>query len=156
MKELFPQEIQAKRNLQSQKTTGYDSQQNTVGVGDVVSVIQGSYAKMTGTIKHIMKGSFWLHSTLHLKNSGIFVTRGRSCVVAGNKNAFQQPGTSESKLIKPVRRIGKDESLGKTLKITKGMYKGLLAQVSTDVLSYIHFVFFQKIFSNNLNWILYT
>ena len=41
--QVYPQEIQTKRNFQSQKSTGFDSQQNTVSVGDVVNVISGGY-----------------------------------------------------------------------------------------------------------------
>ena len=44
--QVYPQEIQAKRNFQSQKSTGFDSQQNTVSVGDVVNVISGMYIRV--------------------------------------------------------------------------------------------------------------
>lgn len=45
----------------------------------------GEHAKRSGTVKHIMKGNMWIHSTLYLKNSGVFVVKGRQCHVAGSK-----------------------------------------------------------------------
>ena len=81
-----------------------------------------------------MKGVFWLHSNLHLKNSGIFVTRGRLCVLAGSKlNNTTGGGSNQQQKIMPIpthnRRFGKDDCIGKTLRITKGEYKGHLGQI---------------------------
>jgi transcription elongation factor len=134
VKEIFPQEVQAKRNLQSQRSSGFDSEQNTVVIGDVVNVTSGPHAKLTGTVKHMMKGSFWLHSNMYLKNSGIFVTRGRYCIIAGAKSANHSQSKSQLasqsvSFSKPIRKVGKDENIGNTLRITKGQYKGLLCQV---------------------------
>lgn len=59
----------------SPKATSYDGQQSTVKVGDTVTVITGPHEKLSGTIKHMMKGMLWLHSNSYLKNSGIFVVK---------------------------------------------------------------------------------
>lgn len=85
-KDVFPQELQGKRNTQSQRSSMLDSNQNAMHVGDTVNVISGKYSNRSGTIKHIMKGILWLHSNSYLKNSGIFVTSARSCVIAGATN----------------------------------------------------------------------
>ena len=58
-KDVYPQELHGKRNFQSQRSTGFDKNQNTVGVGDVVNVVEGVHQKKSGTIKHIMKGTLW-------------------------------------------------------------------------------------------------
>ena len=96
-----------------------------------MNVTSGTYAKLTGTVRHIMKGVFWLHSNLHLKNSGIFVTRGRLCILAGSKINDNSMNTQQQKFQPAAtqKRHGKDDSIGKTLRITKGEYKGHLAQI---------------------------
>jgi transcription elongation factor len=154
VKEVFPMEIQSQRNSQSLRSTAIDSGDNSMKVGDVVNVISGEYAKKSGTIKHIMKGSLWLHSNSHLKNSGIFVTRGRAVVVAGSKTntgassmsmsitiAGRRGATAVTSAInsgigtkivpgaKPNHKVGKDSSIGTTVRITKGQYKGHMAQI---------------------------
>jgi transcription elongation factor len=63
--------------LFSPKASSYDGQQNTVKVGDTVKVITGPHEKLSGTIKHMMKGMLWLHSNSYLKNSGIFVVKSK-------------------------------------------------------------------------------
>ena len=79
---------------------------------------KGTHAKSTGTIKHIMKGSFWLHSNLYLKNSGIYVVRGRFVTVVGGggKTAGSGGVAGYSGMTKFLgsgpRRMGKDESIG--------------------------------------------
>jgi transcription elongation factor len=62
--------------MQSPRAMTLDAQQNTIKIGDTVTVTAGAHAKLIGTIKHTIKGSLWLHSNTYLKNSGIFVVRG--------------------------------------------------------------------------------
>ena len=92
-----------------------------------------------------------LHSNSHLKNSGVFVVRARSCVVAGIKassmnsmmnapvasssrggtpnNVTGSIGTKVSVLAKPNSKVAKDPDIGVTVRITKGPFKGHMAQV---------------------------
>lgn len=157
VKDVFPQEIQSKRNVQSERSNSFDSQQNTVKVGDTVNVVSGAHAKLSGTVKHIMKGNLWLHSIEYLKTSGVFVVKARNCVVAGNSNA---PLPAFSAGYKGVLdgatgasgsrggggrgggggggRIGKDSAINQTVKIKKGAYKGLLAQVIDATPTHFH------------------
>lgn len=137
IKDVLPQEVQRKRNQQSNRSTGFDAQQATVSVGDLVDVRTGLYIKKKGTVKAIMNGCFWLHSTSHLKNSGIFVIRGRQCVLSGRSKASLLSATSSSAV--PTKATGggfrsaPDVAVGKTVKIIKGGFKGFLAQVVSVV-----------------------
>ena len=146
IKEILTHELQGKRNTQSQRSTAFDAQQNTIHIGDSVKVNSGINANRTGTIKHIMKGNIWLHSNAYLKTSGIFVIKGRSCVLCGNLNKKANAGLSDL-IIKPTVSTakppvgktahghggaggrGKDPNIGKPVRIIKGGFKGLLGQI---------------------------
>jgi transcription elongation factor len=165
VKEVLPQELSGKRNTQSQRSSAFDAQQNTIKVGDTVNVTSGPHANRSGTIKHIMKGNLWLHSNAYLKNSGVFVIKGRACVLAGSSmgiasnssklygrsaaygaNEMTFPTTANS-LIRPTISTskpppgaksgggggnfkgGKDPDIGKTIRIIRGSFKGLLGTI---------------------------
>jgi len=136
VKEVLPQELQKNRNRQSSRSTGFDAQQSTVAVGDLVEVRSGAHIKKKGTVKAIMNGCFWLHSTNHLKHSGVFVIRGRHCVLSGKK-VSSLTGTTLTSLgskaaasaSMPNNKAARDPTIGKTVKIIKGGFKGFLAQV---------------------------
>lgn len=159
VRDVLPQELLGKRNTFSARSTGFDVQQNPIAVGDTVKVTTGFHAKLTGTVKQMMKGTLWLHSNSYLKNSGIFVVKTRNCIVAGGKTATPTlsqgykgvllpaaAGGSVSSVGGPTavgagalarggsnsagnRGGGRDYMIGKTVRITKGGFKGLLAQV---------------------------
>ena len=59
------------------KAASFDSQHNTIKVGDTVTVTAGEHLKLSGTIKHMIKGMLWLHSDHYMKNSGIFVAKSK-------------------------------------------------------------------------------
>ena len=51
-------------------------------VEDQVTVTErGEHFQMRGTIKHIMRGTLWIHTKQEPRNSGIFVVRNRSVTV---------------------------------------------------------------------------
>jgi len=161
VRDVLPMELLGKRNTFSARSTGFDVQQNVIAIGDTVKVTTGFHAKLSGTVKQMMKGTLWLHSNSYLKNSGIFVVKTRNCVVAGGKTATpimsqsykgvllpatQQAGSNMSSVggVTAVgagamgrggsnsagnRGGGRDFMIGKTVRITKGGHKGLLAQV---------------------------
>ena len=155
VKDVFPQEISTKRNNMSQRSSAFDSQQQTITNQDVVKVISGTYSGKSGSVLHIMKGNVWIHSNNHLKNGGVMVIRGRNCKLAGsaaagstsnaskanadlNRALGRQTAIGEGSLstqqIQTFRPgggtgFGKDPIIGKTVKIIKGGYKGYLAQV---------------------------
>lgn len=147
VKDISPQQILAKQNTFSSKSKTFDANQHSISVGDVVNVIAGPHKKLTGTIKHIMRGKLWLHSDSYLKHSGIFVVPSRSVTVAGGMAgnigtpANMQMGMGVTMNRKPdgtpasyqstpnggggTMRLGRDPLVSKTVTITKGAYKGL-------------------------------
>lgn len=84
-----------------------------------------------------MNGCFWLHSNNHLKNSGVFVIRGRHCVLSGRTKISSLGNTALTSLgskaaasaNQPNHKAARDPMVGKTVKIIKGGFKGFLAQV---------------------------
>ena len=109
----------------------------------MIKVTDGPFRNKSGTIKHILKSVLWVHSTSHLKDSGIFVVRSRSCVLSGSKSQSFQPMSNilppfpsaklptqdNSTRQQSSSRHVKDSNIGKTAVIVKGAYKGYLAQV---------------------------
>ena len=141
-KDLVPPELQGKKNVQSSRASAFDSQQTSIYPGDSVKVVSGVHAGKLGSIRHIMKGNLWLHSTTYLKNSGIFAVRARFCVVAGKKAGALVASTSFSTSASaasvgskvaavsgPNFKAARDSNVGNTVRITKGQYKGELAQI---------------------------
>ncbi|KAJ1418641.1 hypothetical protein B484DRAFT_481589, partial [Ochromonadaceae sp. CCMP2298] len=152
-RDLLPSELRGNRNALSRRSTGTDVQQSPLRVGDSVKVTMGLHAKQTGTIQHMMKGTLWLHSNTYLKSSGIFVSQTRSCVVAGGKTPTPMLSASYKGVLTPspsesvqgptgvgagaLRGGGggrggpqqRDSMIGKTVRITKGGHKGVLATV---------------------------
>jgi len=146
-KNVLPVEIKGKKSSSRGSTGAFDHMKNPLCVGDTVSVVEGQHSKLSGTIKHINRSILWLHSTTHLKNSGIFVVKGKSCLLAGGQlkdsasttaavlNATY--GSNAPAVSRPMtfaKRGVKDPMVGKTVKLKKGSYKGLLAHIvdSTD------------------------
>ncbi len=99
VKDVTPQEIRSKQNALSQRAFAVDSSSNRFVVNDMVSVISGPMQGMSGTVKHIFKGVIWLHNNTHNKNSGVFVTRSRQCLLSGGSSSSQsRPITDNFKL----------------------------------------------------------
>lgn len=162
VRDVLPMELLGKRNTFSQRSTGFDIQQNVISVGDTVKVTSGLHAKLSGTVKQMMKGTLWLHSNFYHRDSGIFVVKTRNCVVSGGNavtpalsagykgvlNTPVHPAAGGSVSVQGVAAVGagamgrggsnnagnrgaggRDWMVGKTVRITKGGFKGLLAQV---------------------------
>ncbi|CAE7269249.1 Spt5 [Symbiodinium microadriaticum] len=124
-------------------TTGaFDHMKNPLCVGDTVSVVQGMHNGKTGTIKHINRSVLWLHSNSYLKNSSIFVVKGKSCILAGSQqkdsasttaavlNATYDTNPVVARGVTSSRRAGaKDDMIGKSVKLGKGSYKGMLGHI---------------------------
>lgn len=136
-KTLRPMEIRGKANNTSMRASAVDNMMNPMRVGDTVTVMEGAHIKKTGTIKHIHKSTVWLHCDTYFKHSGIFPVRARGCALAG---ASLKTRGNEAMAPPAGRGFGsrappKDEKIGKTVKITKGAYKGHLGVVreATDI-----------------------
>ena len=139
VKDVYPQEITSKRNALSAKQTAFDSTQTNISPGDIVKVLTGhEYIGKSGTVRHIMRGNLWIHSNNHLKNSGVMVVRGRSCVLAGSNTASSSQARNNAVAAQsiaiatfaPSNRTGnKEAAIGKTVKIIRGGFKGFLGNV---------------------------
>jgi len=145
-KEVRPQELQGKKNHQSSRASAFDSQQTSIYPGDSVKIVSGVHAGKSGAIKHIMKGNLWLHSNTYLKHAGVIAVRARFCVVHGKRagmlpgagatsfassasTAAASVGSKVASVTGPNYKAARDSHVGKTVRITKGQYKGELAQV---------------------------
>jgi transcription elongation factor SPT5 len=150
-KNVRPVEIKGKKSSMRGASGAFDHMKNPLCVGDSVSVVEGIHAKKTGTVKHINRSVLWLHSTTYLKNSGIFVVKGKSCLLAGGQvkdasaattaaviNATYGGGAGGVGGASITNRGGggafskhgsKDPMVGKSVTITRGSYKGMLAHV---------------------------
>jgi transcription elongation factor SPT5 len=147
LKEVRPMEVKGKRAPARGATGAFDHLKNPLAIGDTVSVVQGKYAKKTGTVKHINRSVLWLHSTSHLINSGIFVEKGKSCLLAGSK--IKGSGNTAATLLNAAFNTdagatlirtqafrkgggkggGQDEEHGKAVKLTQGGHKGHLGRI---------------------------
>lgn len=96
---IRPQAIQSKRD--SRLIKAFDSQRNTLQVGDLVKVIDGPYVSgkkdaeddKQGQVKHIFRTSVWVYSRKHVEHGGIFVSRAKNLLLVGAKPADNQPQT---------------------------------------------------------------
>jgi transcription elongation factor SPT5 len=147
-KNVRPVEIKGKKSAMRGASGAFDHMKNPLCVGDSVSVVEGVHAKKTGTVKHINRSILWLHSTTYLKNSGIFVVKGKSCLLAGGQVKDVSAATTAavinatyggSSTLQVANRGGgggafskhgsKDPMVGKSVTISRGSYKGMLAHV---------------------------
>ncbi len=132
VRRVKPEEARGKRNAISSRSMALDAEQNTIRCGNVVNIIEGRYIRSVGTIKHMHRAVLFIHSRTHQSNSGIFVVRARSCVLAGNKRDGSQltgtgyvsnVGEQKDNVLRDSRNMH-DELLGQTVKLIKGQYKG--------------------------------
>lgn len=149
-------DLLGKKNSQSQRTTAFDASHNNVNCGDTIKVHDGPHKNRSGTIKHILKSVLWLHSSSHLKDSGIFVVRSRSCVLSGSKakaatsfgyGGSMSPGATPAGPSPShggaARSVGsgprqKDSVIGKTITITRGANKGYQGTVLDSSETHYH------------------
>jgi transcription elongation factor SPT5 len=149
VKTVSPLQLRGKKNNYSlQNVSAFDHLYHPLKSGDTVNVVEGTYIRKSGTIKHINKNILFLHSTTQMKNSGIFVVKAKSCILAGS-NVKESTDTATTLLkasltggskasvdarLKSVMKRGgqRDENIGKTVKIIKGGYKGVAATIMSS------------------------
>jgi transcription elongation factor SPT5 len=163
VKDIHPNEIRMNMNQISQRTKFFDAEQKQFGTGDTLKVVSGNHEKSTGIVRHVYKGTVWLHSDNYLKNSGVMVVKARFCLLIGSLHAgrpstlsaaapvHSASATGRNSLAStpnstvsrqsgsagqpggrgggPGGRFAKDPLIGKTVRIMKGPYRGLSAQV---------------------------
>ena len=63
----------AQPHKKSATAVALDSEQQTVGMNDIVRIIDGQYKGKTGTVRHIFRAFLFLYSPAMMTNSGTFV-----------------------------------------------------------------------------------
>lgn len=151
IRRLGGQEIKSGRD--DRKALANDMNNQTIESGDVVEVIDKD-RKQKGVVLHIHRGVLWCHSRDVAENSGVFISKGRSCVVVSAKGGrnindsnagrgqpvpMSRGAHSSGGMGRGRGRGGRDPLVGQTVRITKGSYKGYMGLVRdvTDVLARI-------------------
>ncbi|XP_073975889.1 transcription elongation factor subunit Spt5 [Rhodnius prolixus] len=150
-----PQALHKKK--ENRNTYSLDSESNHIQKRDMVNVIDGIHNGRKGEVKHLYRNYVFLYSNQILEHGGIFVCKTRHIQLAGGNKAvdnggmmngfagYQSPRISspmhpQSGAASPrggrggrgtgVAGIRRDRDLiGKTIKITKGPYKGNVGMV---------------------------
>ncbi|TAQ91139.1 hypothetical protein B7494_g499 [Chlorociboria aeruginascens] len=117
-----------------------DKNGSEIRVDDVVKEAGGE--NRTGKIRHIHRAFLFLHSSTQSENAGIFVTRTSNVATVSAKGGRVAMGpdlTSMNPALKrnpgvandmpPPKSFGRDKSIGQTVTIRRGPYKGLLGIV---------------------------
>ncbi|ETW00422.1 hypothetical protein H310_07056 [Aphanomyces invadans] len=143
-KNIADQEIQ--RKIYSNRASALDKKGNPITVGEMVQVVEGSFAGQTGTIKHIYRSFIFLHNNRVTMNAGIFMVRNRQLVLSGDKvkSNSSTPGIGGAGGPGGDRNGGRDRQqqqrggprggfqsdlVGKTVKIKRGQWKGYIGMV---------------------------
>ena len=62
-----------------------DSDSNSISVGDMVKVVDGTHTGRSGEVKHVYRSFIFIFSRLYPDNGGVFVSRARHLLLAGAK-----------------------------------------------------------------------
>lgn len=112
--------------------------------GDTVREVAGD--QKNGVILHIYRSFLFLHNRVQTENSGLIVARATNVATVAAKGgrvaggsagpdltkmnpALQRNGMNGNGAMAPPKTFGRDRTLGKTVTIRKGPYKGLLGIV---------------------------
>ena len=142
---IFPRQISMK--IENKKTIATDRDGFELRVGDKVKEIEGELRQ--GTILHIHHSIAFLHNPEISENQGVFVARTMNLATVAAKqtsraavadlsqmNPAMQRRTGPTGSMPPpqMRSGGRDRTIGQTVIIRQGPYKGLLGIVkdSTD------------------------
>ena len=149
---VLDQNSQIRSILPSQVTNKIEPRRNAVAtdrngseirVGDVVREVSGE--SRSGTILHIHRSFLFVHNRTQIENSGLFTTRcvnvatlaakGGRITSSGPDLTKMNPalqmknGVNGNGAMAPPKTFGRDRTLGKTVTIRKGPYKGMLGIV---------------------------
>ena len=149
-RDVRPEEVRGKRNSTSTRAVALDVQGNQIRCGDQVSVAEGPHKGKTATIKRMSRAQLFLYSQTRSENAGIFVTRSRSCILAGSRSqsrgaqggdispfATPQAQSSHGGGPSSSRGKGQDSLIGKTIRIQSGQWKGYLGVVSDATATHV-------------------
>lgn len=120
-----------------------DRNGSEIRLGDVVREVSGD--QRAGLVIHIYRSFLFLHDRSRVENAGVVVTRTTNVGTIAAKGgritggstapdlskmnpALQKNGTGPSAM-PPPRTYGRDRTIGKTVRLRKGPYKGLMGIV---------------------------
>lgn len=120
-----------------------DRNGSEIRLGDVVREVSGE--QRIGLVLHIYRSFLFLHDRSRVENAGIIVTRttnvgtiaAKGGRITGGSNgpdlskmnpALQKNGNGANAM-PPPRSFGRDRTIGKTVRVRKGPYKGLMGIV---------------------------
>uniref|UniRef100_A0A8D2JJM6 Transcription elongation factor SPT5 n=1 Tax=Varanus komodoensis TaxID=61221 RepID=A0A8D2JJM6_VARKO len=132
-----------------------DSEQNNIHVKDIVKVIDGPHSGREGEIRHLYRGSAFLHCKKLVENGGMFVCKTRHLVLAGGSkprdvkdftigdappmsprinspmhpSAGDQMGGFGGGGMSHGRGRRDNDLIGQTVRISQGPYKGYIGVV---------------------------
>lgn len=136
---------QISNKIERRHAIAVDRNGSEIRVGDTVRENAGEQKK--GVILHIYHSFLFLHNREQTENSGISVVRTTNVatvaarggrIAQGTSNgpdlsrmnpALQRNGSNGNSAMPPPRSSGRDRTLGQTVTIKKGAYKGLLGIV---------------------------
>ncbi|CAL9773923.1 unnamed protein product [Musa acuminata subsp. burmannicoides] len=132
--------------------TALDWKKSTIFINDIVKILAGPLQGREGVVKHMYKGTLFIHAEYETKNSGFFSVKSVSCEkVKESKNSYgvkagkgKEANTSFSQ--SPIRTFDRENnahgstrrgqsdneqmfSIGQTLRIREGPLKGYLCRV---------------------------
>ncbi|KAJ0122328.1 transcription initiation protein spt5 [Diaporthe amygdali] len=140
-RQVMPSQI-ANKIPKRKHTIAADRNGSEIRLDDVVKEYGGQQRQ--GKIIHIHRSFVYLHNNESNENAGVFVTRSSSLMtvaakggrVAGgpdltqmNPAAKRDPSGNSSMAAPPKQSFGRDRSIGQTVTIKKGGWKGLLGIV---------------------------
>ena len=143
---LMPSQI-SNRLPKRKMAVAADRNGSEIKIDDVVKEYMGQHRQ--GKIIHIHRSFVFLHSNDVKENSGVFVVRSNNVMTVAAKNgriaagqaanagpdlsamnpALQRNMGNQPKAMAPPRTVGRDRSIGQTVHVRKGGYKGLLGIV---------------------------
>ncbi|KAL9107822.1 MAG: hypothetical protein Q9227_007337 [Pyrenula ochraceoflavens] len=126
-----------------------DRNGSEIRYGDTVREMVGENKR--GSVLHIHRSFLFVHDRTQAENSGLFVVRSTNVATVAAKGgrmtsspdlsklnpALSKPANGTNGAMAPPKTFGRDRTIGKTVKITKGPYKGLLGIVkdTTDTVA---------------------
>lgn len=152
LSDMSLQQMGPKRNTRGSYT--YDKYNNMLAQNDAIRVVDGPYAGRTAVVKHVFKKAIFAHAKDLLENNGIFVVNAKMCELRGARVKALTP-TNDRRGAGPGPQRGgfggfpgggfgrgrgrsrNASMITKTVKITKGPYKGYLGIVvdATDAVA---------------------
>lgn len=142
VRSILPSQVTNKIEVRK-NAVATDRNGSEIRVGDTIRETSGE--QKSGAILHIHRSFLFVHNRTQIENSGLFTTRcvnvatlaakGARSTGAGvdlskiNPALQMRNGANGGGAMAPPKVIGRDRTLGKTVTIRKGPYKGMLGIV---------------------------